>query len=264
MWAGCLRQDLDLCVGLQCELDDFAQLITRRVRERDQNSIDLPLPADLLKRAGRAEHGDRPERETRQRCVVVDESDHGAERASVQLERERYADISGSDDDRSRSLCRPGTLALQREETSLETNPAAPEQDQERGNGWRAEKGQSYMRHTRGPGELEGGNKGANRYCGDNSHRLFDRRVTPDRTVEPDDRVEGQLRHDRNQEIRQRRAHTERQCAGEPREICHEPGARDDTEVKQAQAGGSSSTSDPVHRPREACARSEVVGTCVG
>ena len=263
-WACRLGQDLDLRVGLQRALYDFAQLVARRVRKGDQNSIDLLLPADLLKRGGCTEHGHRAERATGQRCVVVDESDDGAERASVQLERERYADISGSDDDRPRSLRHSRTLTLESKETGLETNPSAPEQDQERGNRWRAEEGQGYVRHARGPGELECGNERANRDCGDDSHRLFDGRVPPNRPVEADDCVEGQLRCDRNQEIRQGCAHAEGHCAGEPREICQQPGAGDDAEVEHPQARRSSTASDPVHRPREACARSEVVSAWLG
>ncbi|MDQ1467510.1 MAG: hypothetical protein QOH10_1925 [Actinomycetota bacterium] len=142
-------------------------------------------------------------------------------------------------------------LALEREQPGLEPDAAAPEENEERGNRRRAQQGQRHVPYVGVPGELEGRHEDAGGDRGDDSDRLLDRRVAPDRSVQADDLIEEELRRDRDQEIRNGRAHAEGRGAGESREVAQEPRGADDAEVQHPQARRAPSARESVHGPRE-------------
>ena len=80
--------------------------------------------------------------------------------------------------------------------------------------------GSVVVLHVAVPSERERRGEHADRRGRDDAHRLFDRCVAPDRAVEAHDLIDEELHDDRDQQVRDEPAHTERQCTGEPGEIC--------------------------------------------
>ena len=248
-----LREDLDLRVGLQRAFDDLPQLLARAVRLRDEDAIDAELPADLLEVVGRTEHRDPTERASGELRVVVDESDHGriGEGTSVQLERERHADVSRADDDGTHPVRLAGALSFQREQARLEANSTGTDEDQQRGDRRCAEEGEADTAQVRDPRQLEGRGKRSQRAGGEDAQRLVDRGVSPDGSVESDDLIDGELGDDGDQKVRQRAADAERDRAPESCGHGDEPPERDDADIEDAQARGPAALSHAVDGPCE-------------
>ena len=229
---------------------DRSQALTRRIGQRDQDAVDLLGAANALDVGGRPEDAQRTNRSTDELRVVVDEADDDgvAERAAFELERERDALVGRADDERAQSCAAAVTLTLEREQPGLEPDAAATQENEQRGNRRGAEQWQRHVPYVGVPRELEGRYEDARGDRGDDPHGLLDRRVAPNRSVEPDDLIEEELRRDRDQQIRKGTAYTERCGAGETREIAEEPRRADDAEVEDAQARRSPSASYPVYR----------------
>ena len=156
--VGRAREDLHLRVGLRARAPRSRRVVraTRRAarsgcgrsarpcRPRSRSSV---VPS--MRSAA-----DRTADELR---VVVDETDDDrvAERAPLELERERDARSVAPTMSVRRRRVRAVTLTLEREQPGLEPDAAAAEQDEQRGDRRRGEQRERHVAYVGVPGELE-------------------------------------------------------------------------------------------------------------
>ena len=246
-------EHLHLRVGLQRALRSRRVARVTASGQRDHDAVDALAPAHLFEVVRRAEHAQRAHRTADELRVVVDEADDDrvAEGAAFELERQRDAGVGGADDQRAQTCALAVTLTLEREQAGLEPDATAAEEDEQRGDRRRGEDRQGHVLHVGEPRQRERRREDAGGNGGDDAHRFFDRRVPPDRSVEPHHLIDDELGDDRDQQVRDESAHAERRVAREAGEKGEEPGAADDAEVEHPQAGGAAALSDAVHGARE-------------
>ncbi len=253
--VGAFREDLDLRVGLQRAFDDVAQLFAGRCRGARSAAVDRARRCTLVR--GRASlprtaipRSDRP----------IDWGSSSKNPTTAESPSGRPFSSSASATPASPAptiavrvpLGPPTRCRSSANSRAWNRMPPQPIEYQERGDRRRAEQGKRVVAQYRDPGEPEGRRDRAERAGDEDAQRLVDRRVPPDRSVQPDQLVDDELHDDGNQEIGERTADPERDPAFEPGEKRDQPRERDDTR-RRARAG--SSYRGPARRRRR-CGRS--------
>ena len=148
----------------------------RRVGKRDEDAVDVLADAQPFEVVGRPEHALAAQRASDELFVVVDEADDHAVgvRAPAELECERESFVGRADDERAQTRALAFTLALQREEPRLESDAAASEEYEQRGDRRRAQQRECRAAYVGEPRDFERGDERADDDGRDDAHRFFD------------------------------------------------------------------------------------------